>query len=133
MSIVIWACGILLTLASFGTVYRIFRGPTLLDRVLAVDVLLAIFMSAVCVYMVARDSYEQILLIVVAATIGFVGSVTVARYADNSPSGEKKLKPSRLQEVNQNDPKSAQRLAQAKKENAALKKKKKTRKKEGRS
>lgn len=125
MNIVIWISSILLVLASFGTVYRIFRGPTLLDRVLAADVLLAIFVAAICLNMVAHDSYEFTTLIVVASMIGFVGSVTVARYADNSPSGEKKLKPSRIQEINQNDPRSARRLAQARKEAAALKKKKK--------
>lgn len=124
MTVIIWICGIILTLASFGTVYRIFRGPTLLDRVLATDVLLAIFVAAICVNMVAHDSYEFTLLVVVASMIGFVGSVTVARYADNSPSGEKKLKPSRIQEINRNDPKSAARLEQFKRERAAWKKKK---------
>lgn len=133
MNIVIVVCGVVLTLASFGTVYRIFRGPTLLDRVLATDVLLAIFVAAICVNMVARDSYESMLLLVVASTIGFVGSVTVARYADNSPSGEKKLKPSRLQEVNRNDPRSIKRAEQAKREAAARKAKKKQSKKVSRS
>lgn len=115
MTIIIWVCGLILMAASFGTVYRIFRGPTLLDRVLATDVLLAIFVAAICVNMVARDSYEFILLIVVASMIGFVGSVTVARYADNSPSGEKKLKPSRIQEPNRNKSQSVARLARRKK------------------
>lgn len=102
MTTVIWICGGILTLAAAGSVYRIFRGPTLLDRVLATDVLLAIVMAALCVDMVARDSYKFVTLLVVLAMIGFVGSVTVARYADNSPSGEKKLKPSRLQARNPN-------------------------------
>lgn len=90
MNTIIWISSTFLVLASLATVYRIFRGPTLLDRVLATDVLLAIFVSAICLNMVARNSYEFTTLIVVASMIGFVGSVTVARYADNSPSGDVK-------------------------------------------
>ncbi|GGH64070.1 monovalent cation/H+ antiporter complex subunit F [Rothia aerolata] len=125
MTAVLWIAGIMLVLASFGTLYRIFRGPTLLDRVLATDLLLSIFVAALCMHMIASDSYEHVLLLVAASTIGFVGSVTVARYAENTPSGEKKLRPSRLQEVNKNDPRSARRLEAVRRQAAARKRKNK--------
>lgn len=121
MHIVFWMCGVLLALAAVGTLYRIWRGPTLLDRVLATDVMLSIIIAAICVSMVVKDSYELLTLIVVLAMVGFIGSVTVARFANNTPSREKRLKPSRIQEMNPNDPgakrrrEAARRAAQARK------------------
>lgn len=113
-TLVIWICGIILTAAAGATVYRIWRGPTLLDRVLASDVLVAIIVAVLCVNMVAKDSYELITLVLVVSVVGFIGSVTVARYANNAPSREKRLRPSRIQEINKNDPEAAERLKQAK-------------------
>lgn len=121
MQIVFWICGVQLALAAVGTLYRIWRGPTLLDRVLATDVMLSIIIAVICVNMVVKDSYELLTLIVVLAMVGFIGSVTVARFANNTPSHEKRLKPSRIQEMNPNDPGAkrrrevARRAAQARK------------------
>lgn len=101
MSWVFWATGLILTLATWGTVYRIWKGPALLDRVLASDVLLSILMAALCVLMILTDSQFYMILMVTIAMIGFVGSVTVARFADNSKADEpapvsKVVAPSRL-------------------------------------
>lgn len=88
MTWAIWATGLILTLATWGTVYRIWKGPALLDRVLASDVLLSILTAALCVLMIVTDSQFFIILLVAIAMIGFVGSVTVARFADNSKADE---------------------------------------------
>ncbi|WP_129656605.1 monovalent cation/H+ antiporter complex subunit F [Rothia halotolerans] len=80
---VVIACGIILSLAVVGTIYRLAKGPSLLDRVIATDVLLAIVGAAISVDMVYRDSYENLTLLVVVALVGFMGSVTVARFANN--------------------------------------------------
>lgn len=88
MTWAIWATGLILTLATWGTVYRIWKGPALLDRVLASDVLLSILTAALCVLMIVTDSQFFMILMVALAMIGFVGSVTVARFADNSKADE---------------------------------------------
>lgn len=88
MSWVFWVTGLILTLATWGTVYRIWKGPSLLDRVLASDVLLSIVTAALCVLMILTDSQFYMILLVTIAMIGFVGSVTVARFADNSQADE---------------------------------------------
>lgn len=88
MTWVIWATGLILTLATWGTVYRIWKGPALLDRVLASDVLFSILTAALCVLMIYTDSQFFLILLVALAMIGFVGSVTVARFADNSKADE---------------------------------------------
>lgn len=83
LDIAIWAAGLILALAAWGSVYRIWKGPALLDRVLASDVLLSILTAALCLLMIETNSQHYIVLLVVIATVGFVGSVTVARFADN--------------------------------------------------
>lgn len=88
MSWVFWVTGLILTLATWGTVYRIWKGPALLDRVLASDVLLSILTASLCVLMILTDSQFYMILLVTIAMIGFVGSVTVARFADNSKADE---------------------------------------------
>lgn len=88
MTWVAWTTGIILTLATWGTIYRIWKGPTLLDRVLASDVLLSVVTAALCILMITSDSTYFLTVLLAIALIGFVGSVTVARFADNSRADE---------------------------------------------
>lgn len=123
-NLVIWICGVILALAALGALYRIWRGPTLLDRVLGTDVLLSIIVAVICVNMVVTGEFYLTTLLAVISLVGFVGAVTVARYANNAPSQEKRLKPSRIQEVNPNDPTAKQRLEQEKKRKRARRRRK---------
>ncbi|MEX3631014.1 monovalent cation/H+ antiporter complex subunit F [Rothia sp. LK2492] len=88
LTTIAWIVGVILTISTWGTVYRIWKGPSLLDRVLASDVLLSIITSALCIIMIVTDTEYSIILLVAIALIGFVGSVTVARFADNSKADE---------------------------------------------
>jgi multicomponent Na+:H+ antiporter subunit F len=76
-------CSILLALAAFGAVIRMIKGPALLDRVLAADVLLVVLASALIADMVANRSTDHLALVVAITLIGFVGSVTVARFVQD--------------------------------------------------
>ncbi|SEK41439.1 multisubunit sodium/proton antiporter, MrpF subunit [Blastococcus sp. DSM 46786] len=59
---------------------RVWLGPSLLDRVVATETLLAIIAAGVAVYAaLARDSAVVPVLLVVAL-LGFVGAVSVVRY-----------------------------------------------------
>ncbi|PYI65598.1 cation:proton antiporter [Arthrobacter livingstonensis] len=71
---------VVLTLAAAGTIYRIAAGPSLLDRVIAADVLLAIFGAALATEMAINRHTDNLALLVVMSVIGFIGSVTVARF-----------------------------------------------------
>ncbi len=77
---VVIAVSVLLSLAALGTLYRIAVGPSLLDRVIASDVLLAIFGAALATEMAVNRHTGNMALLVVLTVIGFVGSVTVARF-----------------------------------------------------
>lgn len=80
MEVVVIIVAALLSLAAAGTIYRIARGPSLLDRVIAADVLLAIFGAALATEMAMSKHLDNLALLVVLTVIGFIGSVTVARF-----------------------------------------------------
>lgn len=71
---------VILSLAAAGAIVRIAIGPSLLDRVLASDVLLAILGAALAIDMAVNRHLNNLMLLVALAVIGFIGSVTVARF-----------------------------------------------------
>ena len=59
MDLVLSVTAVILSLAAAGAIVRIAVGPSLLDRVLAADVLLAIFGAALCIDMAVEPAPEQ--------------------------------------------------------------------------
>jgi multicomponent Na+:H+ antiporter subunit F len=80
MQTVLAVTAVILTLAAAGAIIRIARGPSLLDRVLASDVLLAILGAALCIDMAVNRHLNNLMLLVALSIVGFIGSVTVARF-----------------------------------------------------
>jgi multicomponent Na+:H+ antiporter subunit F len=80
MQIVLIVTAVILSVAAGGAIVRIAIGPSLLDRVLASDVLLAIIGAALCIDMAVNRHLNNLMLLVALSIIGFIGSVTVARF-----------------------------------------------------
>ena len=59
---------------------RLARGPSLLDRVVATDVLLVIISAGLAVYAALQRDPTVVPVLVVVSLLAFVGSVSVARY-----------------------------------------------------
>ncbi|MEU1603015.1 monovalent cation/H+ antiporter complex subunit F [Micromonospora matsumotoense] len=72
---------VLLAVAGVLTLTRIVRGPSVLDRAVATDVLLAIVVAAVATEAAYSRDATALPILVVLAILGFVGSVSVARFA----------------------------------------------------
>lgn len=83
MQIALIVVSIILSLAAAGAIYRMMKGPSLLDRVLAADVLLAIFAAALATDMAVNRHLENLMLMVALSVVGFIGSVTVARFVSD--------------------------------------------------
>lgn len=83
MHMVVIIVSVALTLAGAGAIFRIAKGPSLLDRVIAADVLLAIFAAALAVDMAYNRHLENLVLMIALSLIGFIGSVTVARFVSD--------------------------------------------------
>lgn len=80
MTAVITIVSLMLAVSAAGAIFRIVRGPSILDRVLAADVLLAIVGGALVVDMVVNHHLDYLALLIAISLIGFIGSVTVARF-----------------------------------------------------
>ncbi|MGV0108757.1 monovalent cation/H+ antiporter complex subunit F [Arthrobacter sp. CP30] len=80
MSAVIYVVGGILALAAGLALYRAVLGPSILDRVLALDVVLAVIGAALVLNMVVNRHLDNLILLVTISLIGFIGSVTVARF-----------------------------------------------------
>ena len=61
-------------------VIRLARGPSLLDRVVASDVILVIVAAGLAVHAALRRDPTLVPVLVVVSLLAFVGSVSVARY-----------------------------------------------------
>lgn len=70
----------LFALGALGALYRVIRGPSLLDRVIASDVLLVTVMCALGAEMAVNRHTTTLPVLLVLAAFAFVGSVSIALY-----------------------------------------------------
>ena len=83
ITIAVWIGGILLALGAIACLIRVIKGPSILDRVLGLDVMLLIISAALCLDMLVNKHSDYLLFVVAACTVGFIGSVTVSRYVSD--------------------------------------------------
>lgn len=75
---------VLLTAAAALLLVRLTVGPTILDRSVALDVLVAVTVCATGLYVAHSGATYALPMLVVLAGFGMVGAVSVARYASRS-------------------------------------------------
>lgn len=75
------AVSVLLAAATGLTLWRVVRGPATLDRIIAVDVLLAIIVTTIAALAAFRRDATALPILVVLSVLGFTGTVSVARFA----------------------------------------------------
>ncbi len=81
-------CTVVLGVAGALTLYRLVRGPTALNRTVALDVIVAISVCAMAVEAAVNLHTTTLPLLLVLSLLGFVGSVSVARFASREdPEG----------------------------------------------
>ncbi len=61
---------------------RLMRGPSLADRIVALDALLIVIVSGIAVEAARTGKGTYLDVLVVAALLGFVGTVNVARFIE---------------------------------------------------
>ena len=68
-------------LISFGfTIYRLLRGPTFADRVVALDMLALLGIAFIGVVALATEEYAYLDVAIALALVGFLATVAFARY-----------------------------------------------------
>lgn len=92
MTVVVLTCGVLLTIGAFLAVIRAEKGPSMLDRTIALDIVVTTMIAAVAVYAAVNRRADVVPVLVVLSLVGFVGSVTIARFASVEPEGEGRVR-----------------------------------------
>ena len=80
MSLVYLAVGILLTITAVLAVVRIVRGPSILDRIIASDMLMSTLILVLGTEMVMNGHTRTVPIMLVLAATAVFGSIAVARY-----------------------------------------------------
>jgi multicomponent Na+:H+ antiporter subunit F len=80
MTVVLAVCVAMLAMAALLLVVRISLGPTMLDRVVALDVLVAVIICGLGLESAVNRHATTLPVLVVLSLVGFVGSVSVARF-----------------------------------------------------
>ena len=81
MTVVGIVCAVLLGLTGVLCMFRIVRGPTMLDRTVAADVFVAACVGANGVEAALGKHSTTLPILIALALVAFLGSVAVARYA----------------------------------------------------
>jgi multicomponent Na+:H+ antiporter subunit F len=71
---------VLLGISAALVVVRLLRGPSGLDRLVALDVLVAEFLVGLVVYAALTGDSSLVPVVVAISLVGFLGSTTVARF-----------------------------------------------------
>jgi multicomponent Na+:H+ antiporter subunit F len=78
---VVWiVAGAMLSVAALATMFRMLLGPTTLDRLVALDTLVAVAMCAIGTWAAFSLDTTVTYSLTALALITFVGSVSVARF-----------------------------------------------------
>ena len=72
--------GVMLSVAAVMTSYRLLDGPSTLDRLVAMDTLVAVAICGLAVWAAYSLDTTLVPAIVALSLVGFVGSVSVARF-----------------------------------------------------
>lgn len=110
MGIVIAASAVMLFIAIILTLLRIAKGPSMLDRTMAFDVLTSSLVAAVALQVAWKGNSENVIVLVVFATAGFIGSVTIARFAAAESPDDRRLQTKAELEAEQEAERKAEEL-----------------------
>jgi multicomponent Na+:H+ antiporter subunit F len=80
MQIALIVAGVMFGIGALAAVYRIVTGPSLLDRVIASDVLVVTIMCVLGAEMAVNHHIDTLPVMLVLGMFGIVGSVSVARF-----------------------------------------------------
>lgn len=86
MTVVAAVSGVLLTLAALGAMIRVVRGPSVADRMVALDTLLFVGVGGLGLYIVVTRDTTYLAVLVVAVVTAFISTVIVARYIEEETS-----------------------------------------------
>ena len=88
MNAVLFVCVCVMGVAALLLLTRISRGPTMLDRAVALDAMLTIIVCGLALEAAVHRHTTTLPILVVVSLVGFVGSVSIARFTPGSDDVE---------------------------------------------
>ncbi|MEK4404594.1 Na(+)/H(+) antiporter subunit F1 [Sporosarcina sp. FSL K6-6792] len=82
MTTFIWVCLILVLLSIAGLLYRVFRGPSIPDRLVALDGIGVMLISAIALLSVIFDTGFFMEVILLIAIMSFIGTVSFSKFIE---------------------------------------------------
>ena len=73
-------------------IVRAERGPSMLDRTVALDIVVTCLVAAVALYAALERRADVVPILVVLSLVGFIGSVTIARFAAVEPEDARRVR-----------------------------------------
>lgn len=73
---------VLISAAGAGFIWRLFRGPSVADRVIALDGLLMVVTCGILVETAREESITSLDTVLVVSLVAFVGTGVMARYVE---------------------------------------------------
>ncbi|MCM3533344.1 monovalent cation/H+ antiporter complex subunit F [Cellulosimicrobium funkei] len=90
--VIVVVSAVLLAAGASLAVARAERGPSMLDRTIALDVFTTTLVGAIALEAAFSRRTDTIPILVVLSLVGFVGSVTIARFASVEPEDEGRIR-----------------------------------------
>jgi len=88
MTVLALVCAVMLAAGAVLAVVRVEKGPSMLDRTMAMDVVVTVLIAAIALESAVTRSAVAVPILVVLSIVGFLSSVTIARFAAVEPAGE---------------------------------------------
>lgn len=89
--VILIICGTMITAGAAFAFLRLERGPSMLDRVVALDVITAAVLATVALISAHTRRSDLVPVLLVLALVGFIGSVTIARFAATESDDERRI------------------------------------------
>ncbi|XBH21412.1 monovalent cation/H+ antiporter complex subunit F [Jonesiaceae bacterium BS-20] len=93
MIVVVIICSVMLIIAGILALIRAERGPTMLNRTIALDVFATVLIGGIILEAAYSKRLDTLPILVVLSLVGFVGSVTIARFSAIEPNEQKPQPP----------------------------------------
>lgn len=91
MTVALWVCIAILVTALILILVRLERGPSSMDRAVALDVAANASIGLAIVWMALTFRLDLLPLLVAFVSVGFLGSVTIARFFSQESPDERRL------------------------------------------
>ncbi|WP_291760825.1 monovalent cation/H+ antiporter complex subunit F [Cellulomonas sp. 73-145] len=92
LGVAVAVAAVLILVGAVLAIVRAERGPSMLDRTVALDIVVTCLVAAVALYASLERRADVVPILVVLSLVGFIGSVTIARFAAVEPEDARRVR-----------------------------------------